>query len=75
MASGRLEVPNENFDVGAPTAAGVYKGADEAYDKLLGKLADRHFEGVSADLRTNVLDYYKDRKAPASPREIGRAHV
>jgi hypothetical protein len=34
---------------------------------LLGKLAARHFDGISADLRSNLLDYYKDRKAPASP--------
>jgi hypothetical protein len=33
----------------------------------LGKLADRKFIGVSPDLRANILDYYQDRKAPASP--------
>jgi hypothetical protein len=55
------------MDTGAPTAAGVYKGADQAYDKLLGKLADRGFEGISPDLRANVLEYYKNRKTPASP--------
>jgi hypothetical protein len=67
VAAGRLELPNDNMDIGGPMAAGKYKGADQAYDKLLGKLADRHFEGISSDLRANVLDYYKDRKAPASP--------
>ncbi len=68
VAAGGLELSNDNIDVGAPTAAGVYKGTDQAYDKLLGKLADRRFEGVSPELRANVLDYYKDRKAPTSPR-------
>jgi hypothetical protein len=62
-----MELPNQNFDLGMPTVAGEYKGADLAYDKLLGKLAERHFDGISAKLRSNLLDYYKDRKAPASP--------
>jgi hypothetical protein len=65
--SGRLELLNENFDVGTPTVGGHYEGADLAYAKLLGKLADRKFSGVPAELRSNILDYYKDRKQPASP--------
>jgi hypothetical protein len=60
-------VTNENIDIGAPTVAGKYLGADLAYDKLLEKLADHKFVGVSADLRSNMLDYYKDRKPPVAP--------
>lgn len=67
VSAGRLELANENFDTGEPVAAGKYLGADQAYDQLLGKLADRKFTGVSPELRANVLDYYKDRKAPAAP--------
>ena len=63
----RLALPNENFDLGTPTIAGRYLGADLAYDKLLGKLADHKFTGISEDLRANILDYYKDRKPPAFP--------
>jgi len=65
--AGRVEVRNQNFDVGEPTPAGVYAGTDQAYDKLLGKLADHKFNGISPELRANMLDYYKDRKPPASP--------
>lgn len=65
--AGRLELANENFDLGQPLTAGKYLGADQAYDKLLGKLADRKFDGISPGLRGNILDYYKDRKAPAAP--------
>ena len=65
--AGRLELRNENFDIGAPTPAGKYVGADLAYDKLLGKLADHKFAGISPELRGNILDYYKDRKPPVSP--------
>ena len=56
----RPELPNENFDVGGATIAGKYKGTDEAYAKLLGKLADRQFAGMKPDLRQNILAYYKD---------------
>jgi hypothetical protein len=65
--AGRMELVNENFDIGTPTVAGQYLGADLAYDKLLEKLAEHKFVGVSAELRSNILDYYKDRKPPVSP--------
>ena len=66
LNAGRLELANENFDVGEPSVAGKYLGADQAYDQLVGKLSDRKFAGISPDLRGNLLDYYKDRKAPAT---------
>jgi hypothetical protein len=61
-----LELPNKDLDTGALTAPGEYKGADLAYDKLLGRLADKKFAQVSADLRDNILSYYDGRKAPVS---------
>jgi len=68
VAARRLDlVTNENIDIGVPTVAGKYLGADLAYDKLLDKLADHKFVGVSADLRSNMLDYYKERKPPVGP--------
>ena len=73
VSAGRLDLANENFDVGEPVAAGSYLGADEAYDQLLGKLADHKFAGVSPELRGNMLDYYKDRKAPAPPTKKAAA--
>jgi hypothetical protein len=56
--AGHLELPNENFDLGTPALAGKYRGADLAYDKLLGKLADGRFEGLTPALRQNILTYY-----------------
>jgi hypothetical protein len=66
VGAGRLELPNENFDVGEPLTAGQYLGADQAYDHLLDKLAHRKFAGISPELSANLLDYYKDRQAPAA---------
>jgi len=65
--AGHLDLPDENFDLGAPPLAGQYKGADVTYEKLLGKLSDRKFVGIPADLRRIILDHYKDQKPPACP--------
>lgn len=62
----RLQLANENFDLGEPSVAGQYKGTDLTYDQLVGKLADRKFAGITPGLRTNLLAYYKDRKAPVA---------
>ena len=67
MDAGRLELLNQNFDVGTTTVAGQYVGTDLAYDKLLSKLADQKFAGVSAELRGDILDYYKNRKPLVLP--------
>jgi hypothetical protein len=66
VEAGGLDLPDENFDLGTPAVAGQYLGADLAYDKLLDKLAGHKFAGMPAELRSNLLDYYKDRK-PAFP--------
>jgi hypothetical protein len=60
--AGQPELPNENLDVGGPSVAGKYKGADEAYARLLKKLAERQFEGVSPELRLDILAYYEGAK-------------
>jgi hypothetical protein len=64
-------LPNENFDVGVATVEGKYKGSDEAYAMLLGKLAERRFERLAPGLRQNILAYYKDLK-PASSLKSGQ---
>lgn len=65
--AGGFELENENFDLGTPSSAGQYEGADLAYDKLLDTLAGHKFAGTSPDLRSNILDFLKDRKPPAYP--------
>jgi hypothetical protein len=66
--AGQLELPNENLDVGGPNVAGKYKGTDEAYARLLGKLADDQFAGMPPELRRNVLTYFKDLKPQVSAK-------
>ena len=67
VTSDRLELPNINFDVGDPTAAGKYRLADAAYAKLLHKL-NGHYAVMPADLRVNILAYYHDLNVPISTR-------
>jgi hypothetical protein len=39
-------------------------GADEAYAKLVDKLAERKFNGIASDLRTNILAFYAGATEP-----------
>ncbi len=64
----KLQLPNQNFDIGGPSVAGHYKGTDEAYAKLLSKLADKQFTTLPLELRQNILDFYKDQSPSASPK-------
>jgi hypothetical protein len=75
VSIGGLELANANFDAAGATVAGKYKGTDEAYATLLGKLADRKFAGLKPDLRLNILAYYKDLNPsiPASSTKKERA--
>jgi len=66
----RLTLPNENFDTGQPAREGEYKLADQAYLKLLEKLADTKLP-VSEPLRANILAYYRDPSEITSPKARG----
>lgn len=65
---GTLRMPDENLDLGTPPSAGTYSLSDDAYAKLVDLLADRHFEGISPELRQNILDYYANPAGPIATR-------
>jgi hypothetical protein len=67
VASGRLNLPNENLDVGETTKAGGYTLADAAYAKLLRKL-DGHYAEVPQDLRSDILGFYQDESLPIATK-------
>jgi len=67
VKSDRLDLPNVNFDVGDPTAAGKYRLADSAYAKLLHKLKDQ-YAVIPPDLRADLLAYYSDLTLPIFTR-------
>ncbi len=59
-----LRLPNKDCDTGQDTKAGEYALTDKAYEKLLGELADKHFEHLTPELQKNILDFYSDLNAP-----------
>jgi hypothetical protein len=59
-----LVLANTDFDTGKPTVAGEYELTDEAYAKLLDKLADRKFADISPELQKNALDFYGTTNVP-----------
>jgi hypothetical protein len=68
-SNGTLNLQNKDFDTGEPTRAGEYKLADETYAKLLEKLAAKEFEGVTPELRQNILAFYGDLNAPIATKQ------
>ena len=72
LAAGHLTLPNTDFDTGKPTMRGEYALADETYDTLLDKLADRKFADVPDALRANMVGYY-NALAPAAPAQGRKA--
>jgi hypothetical protein len=63
------QLANTDLDTGQPTRAGSYALADKTYAKLLDALAERHFNGITADLRNNILDFYRDLNAPIATKK------
>ena len=67
VRSGRLDLPNDNFDVGEATKAGKYTLADDAYAKLLHKL-DGHYAEMPPELRSDILAFYQDLNLPIATK-------
>jgi hypothetical protein len=66
VREGVLKLSNRDLDTGRPVSAGEYELTDRTYDKLIGKLAEKHFEGVTAGIRENILRFYDSMKSPDS---------
>jgi len=58
LRTGRLQLPNVNFDVGRTTALGEYPLADETYEELLAKLSDRESGDLPAGLRADLVRHF-----------------
>ena len=67
VGSGRLNLPNDNLDMGKATQAGQYKLADAAYAKLLNKL-EGHYADMPQDLRSDILAFYQDLSLPIATK-------
>jgi hypothetical protein len=64
ISNAQFRLSNRDLDTGDPVSPGEYRLTDLTYDKLLRKLADKKFEGVSRELRENILSFYAAMKTP-----------
>jgi Zinc dependent phospholipase C len=64
LKAGKLTLENKDFDTGKQTKEGEYRLTDEAYGKVLDKLANAKFSGASPELQQNILAFYQDLNAP-----------
>jgi hypothetical protein len=64
IKSDDLKISNRDLDTGKLASPGEYKLTDATYDKLLVKLAAKQFEGVTPELRENILAFYASMKTP-----------
>ena len=62
--AGKIDLVNDNIDVGAVTGPGQYPLADVTYANLMDRLAKNKFADVTPPLRSNLLDFFKDPDAP-----------
>ena len=76
---GELKLPNDNFDVGAPTPPGQYFLNDDTQAELLDRLAKKNFVNVSPELRAELLEFFADPNAPNAtkrkPKEWSKVEV
>ncbi len=64
VGTNTLVLPNCDFDTGQPTEAAEYSLTDDAFAKLLNRLAEHKFDRTSPELRENILQFYSDLSAP-----------
>lgn len=71
ITADHFRLANRDLDTGEPVSPGEYMLTDRAYDTLLRKLAAKKFDGVTAELRENILGFYAAMKTP-DPHGVGK---
>ncbi len=64
VKDGPLPLENINYDTGEASTPGTYKLEDETYAYWLNKLAEKQMQTMPVEIRANLLQYYRDLKAP-----------
>jgi len=64
-----LLLPNCDFDTGKATKPAEYSLTDDAYAKLLDRLAERKFGRTTPELRDNILQFYSDLSLPIETKK------
>ena len=58
------DLTNDNFDLGTTSAPGQYAMSDAAHARLLDKLADQNFAGLSPEIRAELLGFFSSTDTP-----------
>ena len=61
---GDLKLSNRDLDTGRRVSPGEYALTDKTYDKLLLMLAEKKFDGVTPEIRVDILGFYDRMKSP-----------
>src|SRR5260370_35220947 len=69
----RLNLPNDNFDVGDHTGPGKYRLNDEAHAELLDKLAENKFAGATSEVKAELLHFFAEPDAPYATKRNTKA--
>jgi hypothetical protein len=70
---GRLELQNDNFDLGEESGPGKYKMNDDAQAELLDKLAAQKFVGTPPEMREELLRFFSDPDAAYATKSNPKA--
>ena len=73
LDGGKVELPNNNFDVGEETGPGKYRMNDQAHAELLDRLAALKFVGTPPELREELLHFFADQEAPYATKGNAKA--
>jgi len=63
------ELQDRDLDTGELTKPAEYELADQAYARLVTRLADKKFAQTSPELRDNILDFYAHATAPVKTKK------
>ena len=74
LKANRLNLANTDFDTGKRTTRGEYSMADETYDELLGKLADRKFAGGLGQPEIEPRGLLRRRQCAAGEESGSNSH-
>src|SRR5258706_2723794 len=69
----KLNLPNDNFDVGDHTGPGKYRLNDEAHAELLDKLSENKFAGATSEVKAELLHFFAEPDAPYATKRNAKA--
>jgi len=67
------DLTNDNFDLGTTSGPGEYELSDAAHAKLLDKLAEQDFAGLTAEIRAELLGFFGGSDTPFKMKKDKKA--